>query len=102
MGKIREMIAVALLPKQDGLSFMESFSLGMVSAAGFTTPDAQMISAETFNWSLSQYKSGIDKDSEEAEKAWDELEKSIVASIADEVIVRVTGSCAEITICKTF
>lgn len=102
MGKIREMIAVALLPKNDGLSFMETLSLGMISAAGSTTPDAQMLSAENFNWSLSKYKNGIGKESDDSKKAWDELEKSIVASIADEVVVRVAGSCAEITICKAF
>lgn len=101
MGKLREMIAVALLPDKTGFSVMQGFSLGMMGASASSLPNAQMIGAESFEWSLSQYKDDI-SNSSDAKSAWDELERSIVASIADEVKVSVVGSHAGITIYKAF
>ena len=51
-------------------------------------------------WSLSSYKecAGGNKDGEE----WDELEKSIIANLADDVIVGVIGKNVDIIIKKKF
>ena len=54
----------------------------------------------SYYWSLNQYRSTVKK-AEKAE-AWDELEKSVIASLADDVIVGVKGLNAEITIIKKF
>lgn len=97
MGKIREMIAVALLPRESGSSLLSGLSLGLMSIAA--------PSADTFRWSMKQYREAMDGEpagSADAEAARDELERSIVASIADEVSVCVEGSCAEISITKAF
>ena len=51
-------------------------------------------------WSLEQYRSFVNKD-EQAE-AWDELEKSVIASVADDIIVGVKGKQADIVIVKKF
>lgn len=51
-------------------------------------------------WSLQQYRSTVKK--EEKEEAWDELEKSVIASVADDVIVGVKGKCADIIVVKKF
>jgi hypothetical protein len=51
-------------------------------------------------WSLEQYRSTIKK--EEKGAAWDELEKSVIASVADDVIVGVKGRQADIIIVKKF
>jgi hypothetical protein len=51
-------------------------------------------------WSLDQYRSTARKD-EQAED-WDELEKSVIASLADDVIVGVRGKRADIIIVKKF
>ena len=48
-----------------------------------------------------EFVEGIENAPEE-EKEWDELEKSIIASIADDVIVGVKGSQADIIIVKKF
>ena len=53
----------------------------------------------THCWSLGDYRSTVKK--EEAE-AWDELEKSVIASVADDVIVGVKGKQADIVIVKKF
>ena len=51
-------------------------------------------------WSLDQYRSTVDQS--EASEAWDELEKSVIASVADDVIVGVKGARADITVVKKF
>jgi hypothetical protein len=54
----------------------------------------------TYLWRLDEYRSFVKK--EEQTEAWDELEKSVIASVADDVIVGVKGKCAEIVIIKKF
>ena len=54
----------------------------------------------SYFWSLEQYKSSVNK--EEQTEAWDELEKSVIASVADDVIVGVKGNRADIVIVKKF
>ncbi|MBQ7171216.1 MAG: hypothetical protein IJR89_02945 [Clostridia bacterium] len=105
MGKLKDAIATALLPKESGLSFLSGFSMGCMSMAGAGGPEAQAAFADAFYWSMNQYKQAVDEtraDNSESKEAWDELEKSIVANIADEVTVLVRGSRAEITIQKAF
>ena len=51
-------------------------------------------------WSLDQYRSNVKKDAKTEE--WDELEKSVLASVADDVIVGVKGSRADIIVVKKF
>ena len=54
----------------------------------------------TYLWRLTEYRSNVKK--EEQEEAWDELEKSVIASVADDVIVGIKGKSAEIVIIKKF
>jgi hypothetical protein len=99
MGKLRNMIAVALLPKEDGASML---SMGLMSMGSPTGMRAENLD---YMWSMNQYRTAVDHNrsaDEQAEAAWDELEKSIVASIADEVNVHIKSSQVEITIIKTF
>lgn len=49
-------------------------------------------------WSLATYREGAKNKTE----AWDELEKSIIANMADDVIVGIIGGKVEITIKKSF
>ena len=75
---------------------------------------AQAMSAESFRlatgycdsvdysylWSLEQYRSTVKQ--EKKAEAWDELEKSVIASVADDVIVGVKGKQVNIIIVKNF
>ena len=54
----------------------------------------------SYYWSLDQYRSAVKK-GEKAE-AWDELEKSVIASVADDVVVGVKGKHADIIVTKKF
>lgn len=51
-------------------------------------------------WSLEHYISTMKE--EEKTEDWDELEKSVIASVADDIIVGVKGRQANITIVKKF
>ena len=51
-------------------------------------------------WSLEHYRSTVKK--EEKTEKWDELEKSVIASVADDIVVGVKGKRADIIIVKKF
>ncbi len=56
-------------------------------------------------WTLQSYREDLDQAreaSESAEEAWDELEKSIVAKLADDIIVGVRGDRIDMVIRKRF
>ena len=54
----------------------------------------------SYIWSLEKYRNSVTK--QEQEEAWDELEKSVIASVADDVIVGIKGRQAKIVIVKKF
>ena len=51
-------------------------------------------------WSLEQYRTFVVREEQPSE--WDELEKSVIASVADDVTVGVKGKQADIIITKKF
>lgn len=51
-------------------------------------------------WTLENYRNIVKQ--EKQKEAWDELEKSVIAAVADDVIVGVKGNQANITIIKKF
>lgn len=55
-------------------------------------------------WSMEDYKAQLkqfkDQQRSGAQEAWDELEKSVVAKIADDVKISITQRCVEMTITK--
>ena len=55
---------------------------------------------DTSCWSLSQYKQAVQNDNDK--EAWDELEKSVLSSVADDVTVGVKGKKVDIVIVKKF
>ncbi|MBO4863690.1 MAG: hypothetical protein J5517_04955 [Eubacterium sp.] len=105
MGKLREFIAVSLLPTVGEGRMNPGISLGLINTDNVMGYQSNV---DAYMWSMQQYKESLDEldDPDDAEintgEAWDELEKSIVAQIADEVKVRVVGSDVEIIIFKDF
>ena len=102
MGKIREMVALVLLPKGTGTPTMSYLSLGFISMGG---PMGYVEGVDTYSWSMNTYVAELKNnlnETAEAKEAWDELEKSIVANLADDVKVNIRGSAVEITITKAF
>lgn len=107
MGKIKEIIENGLYGINDIEQLNEAYGgamlmYGSMGAADFE--NAAMRSCVTL-WSLEKYKNSIGetKDTDEAAgEAWDELEKSIVASLADDVRVAISGDKVEMVIEKKF
>ncbi|MCR4558274.1 MAG: hypothetical protein K5779_10690 [Saccharofermentans sp.] len=100
MGKIREMIATATLPDDPETKAMADQALGLMALG------SQMGTYQgSYSWSMSTYVASIDKAYDvqnEAKEAKDELEKSIVANLADDVTVHIVNSDVEIAIYKAF
>lgn len=86
MGKIRDVVENLLYPEN------AMFSASFIS---YQLETAVLLDDQ---WTLQRYK---DAERNNAEP-WDELEKSIIANIADDVIVAVKGSNVEIVILKDF
>ena len=85
MGKLRAAFESAV--DSLGSGYAEAIDSGLVESGsrGFS------------EWSLVQYKANV-KNGEE----WDELEHSVVAKLADELRIRITGSKVEMIIDKNF
>ncbi len=99
MGKIKDMIATSFLPKEDGTNGLAGISVGLMSLGSPTGYGSD----DNMTWSMRQYVDGIRNTAgEEAKEAWDELEKSITASIADDVSVSIKGTKVTISVSKTF
>ena len=100
MGKIREMIEIATLPEDPEIKAMTDQAMGLM------TMGCQMgTHASNYSWAMSTYVASIENESKtksEAKDALDDLERSIVANLADDVTVHIVGSAVEITIYKTF
>ena len=94
MGKLRDMIGVMLLPEGDGHSMT---SIGLMTMG---SPNEFIANSDAYSWSLNKYREELQaSDNEEARKENDELERSIVASLADEVSVSIEDS--KVTIVTT-
>ena len=97
MGKIGDIIENGFLNYENVMKLQQEYGGGYVDYAAM----GGRPSGETFCWSLEQYKDALDEvryTDEAAGTAWDDLEKSIVARIADDVIVGVKKDEVEFTI----
>lgn len=100
MGRIREMITNATLPEDPESKAMSDQALGLMALG------CQMGTySGSYSWSMSTYVASIDKayDTQTvARDAKDELEKSIVANLADDIMVHIVNSNVEIALYKSF
>ena len=92
VGKIRSAIESFYLNKNN----LETYNMSML----FNSAIEYSVGMEsTYNWSLNKYRKVVKQDNKED---WDELEKSIIANLADDVIVGVKGKRANIVVVKNF
>lgn len=102
IGKIRVMIAEAMLSLKNSTDTAVSDLPPEIDEGAPLSPASGM---DAYVWSMQNYKEEIQNqmdDSEDAAEAWDELEKSIVGKLADEVSVRIIGASVEIIVYKEF
>lgn len=99
MGKLRDLFSKALEPEDD---YMPMYYMEGWLEPGMGSPVTPMMHAiEVETWSLNQYRDSLEG-KEEGSEEWDELEKSIVANIADEVEIAIRGEKVEMIIRKKF
>ncbi len=95
MGKIGDIIENGLLNFENIMEIEQKYGGGYMGYANMGSMSADSVLA----WSLSQYRNSLNQELEgEAGDEWDELEKSIVASIAKDVIVGVKKTQVDMTV----
>jgi hypothetical protein len=106
MGKIRQLIENSLYSIDEAGKLEAEYGSGAIMYANMgmceIDPGSAMHSMN-YMWSLENYRQALEgsyTNNEAAHEAWDELEKSIVANIADDVRVGVRGNKIEFTIEK--
>ena len=103
MGKIRAVAETMLLSAADPTipvpngEFCDcnGFNMGF----GYMDPTIMYETGYVYTWSLYNYKAAVEENKDEA---YDELERSIVAKLADDIIVGVRGKNVEIVVKKAF
>ena len=93
VGKIRNAIENFFL-SEGSTNALDTSSITFHAATGYSEGVDY-----SYLWTLQQYKGTMEKEKTED---WDELEKSVIASVADDVIVGVRGNRADIVIVKKF
>ena len=90
VGKIRSVIEDLFLDEETFKTYdmARLFNAGVECSVGIES---------AYSWSLNKYKNAVKQENIED---WDELEKSIIANIADDVIVGVKGKRATIIVVK--
>ena len=101
MGKIRDFIEAGLYNLGEGLELQNEYGIG---AFNYGSPDMIDVgmSEAMFAWSMQKYKSDIEAAQTENSDELDELEKSIIANIADEVQVGVSKKGVILIAVKAF
>ena len=105
MGKIRELIENAVYSSDEEFERLAADpETGPMLYATMEMYDSDMTADDTmlYLWSLERYRAAMEEREKTAvvKEAWDELEKSNVASIADDVRVSVSGRTVELIIEK--
>ena len=91
MGKIRAAAEMMLFPSDDDVLISDFYDIGLESSTSFG-----------HMWSLRHYADQVQVNSKAKAQEWDELEKSIVAKLADDVIVGIKGKQVDIIVRKEF
>ena len=101
MERIRDIIQAGLYVFEESAEVQSEYGTGIFNygAMGMMMDDSGMSEA-IYSWSMQKYKNDVQKENDS--DSWDELEKSIIANIADEVQVGVSNDSITLTIYKTF
>ena len=106
MDKVREMLEGFTYNMEESFKFQTEYGSGFLDYGTLGMTGAE-ISQAVYSWSMQKYKQSIsdlnaNSQDEAASEAWDELEKSIIANIADDVQIGVKNNVINVTILKKF
>ena len=100
MDKIRTMFESALYNVEESFALQAEYGTGFMPYGAIGVPDDGMTDA-LYSWSMQKYKADVEA-ADDDPQARDELEKSIIANIADDVKVSISKGDIEIVIVKNF
>jgi hypothetical protein len=102
MGKIKDIIENGILGYNNVMKLQQEYGGGYVSYGTMGMyGSTEGLADSGISWSLCEYKESLTEKMETQDglkEAWDELEKSIVASVAKDVLVGVKGDRVDMTI----
>ena len=100
MGKIKDIFNRILEPFETPIpkEYIAGFENTTLLAMEAVAVARNMPMYSTSLWSLNRYKASVEPSAE----SWDELERSIVANIADEIEIGIADDSVEMIIYKTF
>ena len=104
MGKIQELVEVCMENYDEVGKLQVRYGVDPLSY-GMMGMDTENMSQAMLSWSLKQYRDNLEEAGESNssyETAWDELEKSVVANLADDVRVGIKNGKVDMEIYKTF
>ena len=101
MDKIRGIFEAGLYNIEESFQLQAEYGTGMFSYGALGAVDDGMSEA-VYAWSMQKYKQGVEAEKNNEPDAWDELEKSIIANIADDVSVGVLRDKVTLTVSKKF
>ncbi|MCR4907682.1 MAG: hypothetical protein K5985_02560 [Lachnospiraceae bacterium] len=103
MGKIREIVETGISDYELVNSLQTDYGTGTLMYGSMGGNAADAMSQAVFSWSLQRYRDNIKNEEEELAKvAVDELEKSIVANLADDIKVGIQKDRVELSLAITF
>ncbi len=96
-GIIRQMFRRCM---QQSETAVRSGAMDMIGS--MNNPQNAMLFNEMSFWSLQEYRRKLNETAKQSDEERDDLEKSIIANLADEVRVGIYSGCAEVIIEKVF
>ena len=101
MEKIRSIVEAGLYGLEEGFKIQAEYGTGMFVYGSLGMPDDGLADA-MYEWSMRKYKDEIEANREEEQDSYDELEKSIIANIADDVQVGIKKDSVKLVVVKKF
>ena len=95
------MIEAGLYGIEESFAIQAEYGTGMMPYGAIGVPDDGMTDA-LYAWSMEKYKHDVEEKRDDDPDSYDELEKSIIANVADDVKVGINKDRIEIIIVKNF
>ncbi len=100
LGKIRESFRISAQNAADGMYINEFSAMNNWFEMGAHRCEITDTGLEEAYWSLRSYRNQLEPDRTKAKEEWDELEKSIIAKVADDVKVWLKSDTTELVVDK--
>ena len=101
MEKVRGIIEAGIYGLEEGFKIQAEYGTGMFGYGILGVPD-DGIGDAMFAWSMQKYREDVEAKGDDEADSVDELEKSIIANIADDVKVGISKDSLELTVVKKF